>query len=73
MKETKTTWISGMVFHKHKYITNHDVAPEDRVIAEMDTMSQELKGNPPEHLSNTTLEQVTTLGNILKQKIAYKN
>ena len=62
-----------MVFHKHKYITNPDVTPEDRVISEMYRMSQELEGNPPEHLNNTTLEQLTTLDNILKQKIAYKN
>ena len=27
MKEMKTTRISGIVFHKHKYITNPDVAP----------------------------------------------
>ena len=72
MKETKTPRISGTVLHKHKYITNPDVTPEDRVIAEMDRMSQELKENPPEHISNTTLEQLTTLGNILKQKIKYE-
>ena len=72
-KETKTTRISGMVFHKHKYITNPDVTPEDRFIAEMDRMSQELEENPLEHLSNTKLEQLTTLDNILKQKSAYKN
>ena len=34
----------------------------------MDRMSQELKGNPPENLSDTTLEQLTTLGNIIKLK-----
>ena len=51
-------------------------------MAAMDNLSQELKGKPPEHLSETTLEQLTTLGNILKrniededeqQKIAQKN
>ena len=70
-KETKTTRILGTVFHKHNYITNHDVTPEDRVIAAMDRMSHEPKENPPEHLIKTTLEQLTTLGNILKQKINY--
>ena len=69
----KTIRISGTVLHKHKYITNPDVTPEDRVIVAMDMMSQELKENLPEHLSNTTLEQLTTLGNIIKQKIVYKN
>ena len=66
----KTTRISGTVFHKHKYITNPDVTLEYRVIAAMDKMSQELKVNPPDHLSDTTLEQLTTLGNILKLKSA---
>ena len=36
----------------------------------MERISQELKVNPPEHLNNTTLEQLTTLGNILKLKSA---
>ena len=73
IKETKTTRVSVMVFHKHKYITNPDVTPEDLGIASMDSISQGLKENPPEHLSNTTLEQLTTLDNILKQKSAYNN
>ena len=47
MKEMKNIWISGTVFHKHKYITTPDVTPEDRVILAMKIMSQELKGNPP--------------------------
>ena len=60
------------MFHKYKYITNTDVTPEDRVITAMDKLSQELRGNPPEHLSDTTLEQLTTFGNILKLKSADK-
>ena len=39
MKETKAMRISDTVFHKHKYITNPDVTPEDRFIAEMDNLS----------------------------------
>ena len=59
------------MFHKHKYITNTDVTPYYRVIVAMDRMSKELKENLPEHLNDTILEQLTTLGNILKQKIKY--
>ena len=66
----KTTRISGTVLHKNKYTTNPDVTPEDRFIAAMDIMSQELKGSPPEHLSDTMLEQLTKLGKMLKLKIA---
>ena len=42
---------------------------EDRFIAAMDNLSQELKGKPPERLNKTTLQQLTTLGNILKLNI----
>ena len=55
IKEMKTKRISDTVFHKHKYITNPDVTPEYRVIEAMDRMSKELKGNPPEQFSVTTL------------------
>ena len=72
VKDMKTTRISGTVFHKHKYITNTDVTPEDRVIAAMGSMSKERKRNPPDPLSDTTLEQLTTLGNTLKLKSADK-
>ena len=73
MKETKATQISGKFFHKHKYLTNLDVTPEEQVIAELENMSQELKGKQPKHLSKTTLEQLTKLRNILKQKIEDKD
>ena len=66
----KASRISGTVFHKHKYITNPDVTPEYRIITEMDSLSQELKVNLPEHLSKATLEKLTKLGNILRLKIA---
>ena len=36
-------------------------------------MSQELKENPPDHLRDPTLEQLTTLGNILKQNFKYES
>ena len=73
MKETKATRISGTVFQKHKYITNPDMKPEDRVISAMDNLSQELREMPPEHLSKTTLGQLTTLVNIIKQNIEGKD
>ena len=58
MKKTKTTRISGKVFHKHKYIINPDLTPEDWVIADMDNLSQELKGKstgtPQQNNATTT-------------------
>ena len=40
MTKTMATRVSGKVFHKHKYITNPDVTPEDRVITAMGKLSQ---------------------------------
>ena len=67
MTKTMATRVSGKVFHKHKYITNPDVTPEDRVITAMGKLSQEIRGNScNNHLSDTTLDQLTRLGEILK-------
>ena len=50
MKDTTTTLISATVFHKHKYITNTDITPEDRVIAASGKLTDTLKGRIPPHL-----------------------
>ena len=63
MTNSKDMRVSGKVFHKHKYITNPDVTPEDRVMAAMSKLSQEISGRAcNNHLSNTTLEQLTHCG-----------
>ena len=73
MTNTKDTRVSGKVFHKHKYITNNDVTPEDRVIATMSKLSQEISGRAcNNHLSNMTLDQLTRLGKILKNGFKMK-
>ena len=72
MTNSKSTRISGKVFHKHKYLTNPGVTPEDRVIAAMGKLSQELGGKKTNHLSETTLDQLTSLGEILKKRIEDK-
>ena len=70
MTKSKDTRVSGKVFHKHKYITNPDITPEDRVIASMIKLSQEISGRAcNNHLSDTTLDQLTRLGKILKKRI----
>ena len=67
MTKTMATRLSGKVFQKHKYITNPDVTPEDRVITAMGKLSQEIRGNACNNqLSDTTLDQLTRLGEILK-------
>ena len=68
MTKSKATRVSGKVFHKHKYLTNPGVTPEDRVIAEMGNLSQDLGGKKTNHLSETALDQLTSLGKILKKR-----
>ena len=69
MKKSKVTRISGKFFHKQKYLTNLGVTPEDRVIAAMGKLSQELGGKKTNHISETKLDQLTSLGEILKKRI----
>ena len=68
MKETRATQILATVFHKHKYITNPDITPEDRVISEDGKLADSLKGSMPPHLSETTIDQLDHIGTILKHK-----
>ena len=50
MKDTRATRISAAVFHKHKYITNPSVTPEDRVMATAGKLAAELKCRMATHL-----------------------
>ena len=73
MTKLKYTRVSGKLFHKHKYITNPDVTPEDRVKSAMSKMSQKISDRAcNNHLSDTTLDQPTGLGEILKKRIKDK-
>ena len=69
MTKSKATRVPGNVFHKHKYITNPGFTPEDRVIAAMGKLSQELGGKKTNHISETNLDQLTSLGEITKKRI----
>ena len=67
MKDTRATWISVTVFHKHNYTTNPNIIPKDQVIEASGKLEDDIKGHMPPHLSETTLEQLGRIGNILKQ------
>ena len=71
MKDTRATRISATTFHKHKYITNPSVTPEDRVMATAVKLAADLKGHMATHLSETSLHQLELLGTILKQGWAH--
>ena len=55
------------VFHKHNYITNMDVTPEDCVIAAAGKLAYELKRRMTPHLSESTLDQLKLIWAILKK------
>ena len=68
MKDTRATRISATVFHKHKYITNPDITPGDRVISAAGKLSDTLKGRMIPHLSETILEKLEHIGTTLKHE-----
>ena len=57
-----------MVFHKHKYITNREITPEDWVIAAAGKLEGTIKGCMPPHPSETILEQLERIWTILKHE-----
>ena len=67
MEDTWATRILAPVFHKHKYITNHGVTPEDRVTSAEGKLADGLKGRMTHHLSETTLDQLELIVTILKK------
>ena len=73
MKDTRVTIILAKLFHRHKYITNPGVIPEDRVIATAGKLVVDLKGRMENHLSKTALEKMDQLGTILKQGWSQKD
>ena len=72
MTKSKATRVYGNIFHKHKYLIIPGVTTEKLVIAEKGKLSQDLGGNKTNHLSETTLDQFTSLGNIIKKRIEDK-
>ena len=66
MKDTRATIISATVFHKHKYITNPSVTPEDHGMATAGKLEAERKGRMSAHLVEMDLQQLERLGTILK-------
>ena len=67
MKDTRATQILATVFHKHKYITNPDITPKDRVISSAKKLADALKDHVYPHLSEISLEQLERIRTILKE------
>ena len=58
VKDIRATRISATVFHKHKYITNPSVTPEEPAMATSVKLAAELKGHMATNLSKTALHQL---------------
>ena len=69
MKNTRSLRVSATVFHKHKYISNPDVTPADRIIAAAGALAKLLTGNLPQSLNDTSLTHMERLGSILKPEV----
>ena len=67
MKASRATRISATVFHKHKYISNPTVTAADAVIAAASNLAAVLKGKLPQHLKESSLNELTRLSTIFSQ------
>ena len=52
---------SGIMYFKHKYITNPAVSPEDAVVQSCASLAKTLKTYMPNHIGETNLERLTEL------------
>ena len=73
MKYTRHKRVSATVFHKHKYITNAGITPEDEVISAVVKLEDNIEGCMSHHLRETTLEQLEQIDTILKQSWMQKS
>ena len=64
VKKTQATSISGMVFFKHKYISNPTVSPEYTILAVAQDMPSALRRNMPTQLGEDTLTALKKLHDI---------
>ncbi len=70
MNDTRTTRISGTVFHKHKYISTPAVTPADAVITAAGRLAAVIKGTYYNHLSNEPLAKLTRLSDLFVEASA---
>ena len=73
MKASRTTRVSATVFHKHKYISNPTVSAADTVMAAAGNLAAALKGKMPQHLKESSLDDLTRLSSIFSQAATGKS
>ncbi len=68
MKDTHATRVSGVVWFKHKYLTNPSATPEDQIIAAIGGLAQTLATGVPPQLGDNTVDKLHKLQEILDPK-----
>jgi hypothetical protein len=58
MKDTHDTRILGVVWFKHKYLTNPAVNPEDQIIAAIGGLAKTLRTNILPQLHDDTMDKL---------------
>ena len=67
MLNTRATRVSATVFHKHKYISNPNVAPANAVIAAAGNLASALKGTIPACFKKYRLADLKRLSEIFSE------
>jgi hypothetical protein len=65
MKDTHATQVSGVVWFKHKCLTNPSVTPEDQIVAAIGGLAKTLTTGVPPQLHNNTVDKLCKLQEIL--------
>ena len=71
MINTQTVRISNTVFHKHKYISNPTVTPDDAVIAAAQNLAVALKSKMPHYLQESPFSELSCLRKIFSDAAAF--
>ncbi len=60
--------VSGVVWFKHKYLTNPSVTPEDQIVAAIGGLAKTLTNGVPLQLCNDTVDKLCKLQEILEPR-----
>ena len=65
MKDTQATQVSGVVWFKHRYLTNPSVTSEDRIVAAIGRLAKTLTTGVPPQLHNDMGDKLCKLQEVL--------
>ncbi len=73
MKDMHTTLVSGVVWFKHKHLTNPSVTPEDQIVAAIGGLAKTLTTGVPPQLHNDMVDKLCKLWEILEPRMDGNN